>query len=58
MLQLGLEKSVGYVRDGGSGLLLSSKEKDIALMSKHAWSLFGAKAFEDNIDGVVAGGNK
>ncbi|KAI1246717.1 hypothetical protein MGN70_010596 [Eutypa lata] len=57
-LTLGLEKSVGYVRDGDSELLLPSKEKDIALMSKHAWSLFGAKAFEDNIDGVVAVGNK
>lgn len=58
MLQLGLEKSVGYVRDGDSELLLSSKEKDIALMSKQAWSLFGAKAFEDNIDGVGAVRNK
>ncbi|KAK7753510.1 hypothetical protein SLS62_004585 [Diatrype stigma] len=54
-LTLGLEKSVGYARDGDSELLLRSKEKDLALMSRQAWWRFGAKAFEDDVEGDAVG---
>ncbi len=58
ILQLGLEGSVVYARDGDSELLFNAKEKDVALMSKQAWSKFGARPFEDATDGDADGGKE
>ncbi|KAI5920985.1 hypothetical protein F4810DRAFT_680490 [Camillea tinctor] len=46
-LTLGLNKSVSYLSDGATELLFRTKEKDIALMSAHAWKQLGAKPFEE-----------
>ncbi|KAI0596171.1 hypothetical protein F4775DRAFT_594603 [Biscogniauxia sp. FL1348] len=46
-LTLGLNKSVSYLSDGAAEILFRTKEKDIALMSAHAWRQLGAKPFED-----------
>ncbi|KAK3356696.1 hypothetical protein B0T25DRAFT_497387 [Lasiosphaeria hispida] len=52
-LTLGLDSSIMQFWDGKSELLFSSKETDLALMCRGAWSAIGAKPFVDT--GVYKG---